>query len=163
MASQLLFFTTNAATMAGNFRYIPEEQKKLVLTMSLRGMNNKEIEIATGIKTRTIRRLISLWKSTGQVVKCPAERGRPQGLTSLEVAVCLCYQKFEVSDRLTRSRLHSISRVLLSKSLIYMYPNYNKRYLLHIMLMSTRRLSLVHCIDVGLQGKRYVLVDLYQF
>jgi hypothetical protein len=37
--------------MSGNSRYIPEEQKKLVLMMSLRGMTNKDIEIATGIKT----------------------------------------------------------------------------------------------------------------
>jgi hypothetical protein len=41
--------------MAGNFHHIPEEQKKLVLTMSLRGMKNTNIKIATGIKTRTIR------------------------------------------------------------------------------------------------------------
>jgi hypothetical protein len=35
--------------MPGNYRYIPEEQKKLVLTMSLRGMSASKIEKATGI------------------------------------------------------------------------------------------------------------------
>ncbi len=89
--------------MAGNFHYIPEEQKKLILIMSLRGMSNQEIEIATGIKTWTIRRLIRLWKFTGQVVKHPLERGRPRALKSLEVSVCLCYQNFEVSNRLIGS------------------------------------------------------------
>ena len=34
----------------------------------------KNIEIATEIKCRTIRRFISLWKSTGGVVKRPLER-----------------------------------------------------------------------------------------
>ena len=146
--------------MAGNFRYIPEEQKKLVLTMSLRGMKNREIEAATGIKTRTIRRLISLWKSTGQVVKHPLETGRPRELTSLEVSVRLCYHHF-VSE--THQIHFSISRVLSSRVLIYMYPNYNKPYLLPIMLMLMQRLSLVHCIDVDLQGKRYILANLYPF
>jgi hypothetical protein len=50
------------SAMVGNFRYIPKEQKKLILTMSLYGMRMKEIENATGIKSRTIRRLTSLWK-----------------------------------------------------------------------------------------------------
>ena len=40
--------------MVGNLRYIPEEQKKLVITMFLSGMRTKRIEYATGIKSRTI-------------------------------------------------------------------------------------------------------------
>jgi transposase len=73
--------------MPGNYRYISEERKKLVLTMSLRGMKTRDIEHATGIKCRTIRRFISMWKSTGEVVKHPLETGRPRVLTSLEVLV----------------------------------------------------------------------------
>ena len=65
------------SAMVGNFRYIPKEQKKLILTMSLHGMRMKEIENAMGIKSCTIRWLTSLWKSTGKVVKHPLERGRP--------------------------------------------------------------------------------------
>jgi uncharacterized protein YjcR len=48
-----------------NFRYIPEEQKKLVLTMSLRGMKVKNIGLATGIKPCTIRKWLRLWEATG--------------------------------------------------------------------------------------------------
>ena len=33
-----------------NFHYISEEQKKLVIIMSVRGMSCKDIEKATGIK-----------------------------------------------------------------------------------------------------------------
>ena len=46
------------ATMAGNFRYIPEAQKKLVVTMSLRGMEVKNIELTTGIHCHSIQRFI---------------------------------------------------------------------------------------------------------
>jgi hypothetical protein len=35
--------------MAGNYHHISEEQKRLVLTMSLRGMTVKAIKDATGI------------------------------------------------------------------------------------------------------------------
>ena len=53
--------TTSApATMAGNFRYMPEAQKKLVVTMSLRGMEVKDIELATGIHCCSIQRFINL-------------------------------------------------------------------------------------------------------
>ena len=55
--------------MAGNYRYISEQEKKLVITMSLRGMKVKDIELATGIACRTIKRWRSLWKSTGKVVR----------------------------------------------------------------------------------------------
>ena len=75
------------STMVGNYRHISEDQKKLVITMSLRGMKGKDIELATGIKCRTIQWLISMWNSTGEVVKHSLERGRPQVLTSLEVLV----------------------------------------------------------------------------
>jgi len=44
--------------MAGNFHYIPEEQKKLILTMSLWGTSNHDIEIATGIKPGRLIRLV---------------------------------------------------------------------------------------------------------
>ena len=70
---RLLFCPTlessRSRPMVGHYRYISEEEKKLVLTMSLRGMKAKDIELATGIKCRTLRWLISLWKSTGEVVK----------------------------------------------------------------------------------------------
>jgi hypothetical protein len=106
------------ASMAGNFHYIPEEQKKLILTMSLRGMSNHGIEIATGIKTRTIRRLIKLWKLTGQVVKHPLEGGRPRALTS-QVSVCFAI-------RVLRYQTGSLVllRVLSSRSLILLLLYY---------------------------------------
>ncbi len=76
---------------AGNFRFIPEEQKKLVLMMSLRGMANKDIASATGIADRTIRRLLRQWNQTGEVVKHPIQTGRPRIMSSLEVSVSSCH------------------------------------------------------------------------
>ena len=71
-----------------NFRYISEEQKRLVLIMYLRGTHPKDIKVTTGISIRTIQRLKKSWLLTGQVVKKTLEPGRPRTLTSLEVEVC---------------------------------------------------------------------------
>ncbi|KAF8801315.1 hypothetical protein BYT27DRAFT_7198399 [Phlegmacium glaucopus] len=38
----------------GNYRFIPEEQKKLVITMLDRGLTPADVENATGIKVRTV-------------------------------------------------------------------------------------------------------------
>ncbi|KAF8954675.1 Homeodomain-like protein [Flammula alnicola] len=69
-----------------SYRYIPEEQKQLVLTMSLRGMRVKDIVKATGICRRTVARIKGTWKSTGEVVRKSLENGRPRVLSSLEVS-----------------------------------------------------------------------------
>ena len=74
--------------MAGNYRYISEEQKRLVLTMSLRGMTAKAIKDATGICERSTYRVRSTWNSSGQVVRHSLNHGRPRALTALEVLVC---------------------------------------------------------------------------
>ncbi|KAF8805110.1 hypothetical protein BYT27DRAFT_7224881 [Phlegmacium glaucopus] len=69
-----------------NFHYIPDEQKKLILTMHLRGMCFRDIETATGIGIRTIQRIKRSWLLTGKVVNKPLEPGRHRCLTSLEVS-----------------------------------------------------------------------------
>ena len=51
----VIIYGASPFAMAGNYRYISEQEKKLVLTMSLRGMKVKDIELATGIKCHTIR------------------------------------------------------------------------------------------------------------
>ncbi|KAF8803173.1 hypothetical protein BYT27DRAFT_7186882, partial [Phlegmacium glaucopus] len=55
----------------GNYRFIPEEQKKLVITMLDRGLTPADVENATGIKVRTVQHVQRLWLSMGQVIKCP--------------------------------------------------------------------------------------------
>ena len=52
----------------GNYRFIPEEQKKLVITMLDRGQTPADIENATGISARTVQRVRRLWLSTGRVI-----------------------------------------------------------------------------------------------
>ena len=71
----------------GNYRYIPEEQKKLIITMSLRGMKVKDIVSATGICKTTVCGVRRMWKATGEVVAKPLDNGRPRVLTALEVSV----------------------------------------------------------------------------
>jgi len=74
--------------MSGNYCFISAEEKRLVLTMSLRGMMVKEIVSATGICKRTVCRIRSTWRDTGDVVRRSLENGRPWSLSSLEVSVC---------------------------------------------------------------------------
>ena len=71
----------------GNYRFIPEEQKKLIITMLDRGQTPANIKNATGISAHTVQRVRRLWLSTGQVIKQPLEEGRQRILTSLEVNV----------------------------------------------------------------------------
>jgi hypothetical protein len=39
----------------GNYRFIPEEQKKLVITMLDRGQTPADVENVTGINVRTVQ------------------------------------------------------------------------------------------------------------
>jgi hypothetical protein len=71
----------------GNYRFIPEEQKKLVITMLDRGQTPADVENATGINVRTVQRVRRLWLSTGRVTNLPLEEGHKRILTSLEVSV----------------------------------------------------------------------------
>ncbi|EDQ98175.1 uncharacterized protein LACBIDRAFT_336207 [Laccaria bicolor S238N-H82] len=70
---------------SNNYRYIPPEQKQLIVTMHIRGTSTTNIEQSTGISTRTIRRILKLWNDTGRVMRQPLEPGRPRVLNSLEV------------------------------------------------------------------------------
>jgi hypothetical protein len=67
------------------FRYIPPAQKRHVITMSAKGMTNKEIAAAINIGESTVRRIKRLWHTTGYVVAQPATNGRPPALTSLDL------------------------------------------------------------------------------
>jgi hypothetical protein len=80
-----------------NFRYISEDQKKLIVIMSA-CMRNKDIAAVTGISERAIRRVIKLWKETGKVIQRPLETGRPRSLTSLEITVSLLFSIFRGSQ-----------------------------------------------------------------
>lgn len=71
----------------GNYRFIPEAQKKLIITMLDRGQTPADVEHATGISVRTVQRVWRLWLSTGRVIQRPLEAGRQRILTSLEVSV----------------------------------------------------------------------------
>jgi hypothetical protein len=72
----------------GNYRFISEEQKQLVLTMSLRGALIKNIVSTTGICKRSVCRVLSTWRATGEVVRRRSlDNGRHRILSSLEVSV----------------------------------------------------------------------------
>jgi transposase len=72
--------------MPSNYRYISPDTKKAVVVLSL---TLKPVEIArlVGIHANTVRNIIKLWTTTGQVTRMNAQRGRPRELDNLELAV----------------------------------------------------------------------------
>jgi transposase len=71
-----------------NWRHIPKDQKKLIITMLEQGMSPKEVSHATRFGLSTVYHVRKLWLATGSVVKESTGTGRPRALTSLEVNVC---------------------------------------------------------------------------
>ncbi|KAJ7342372.1 hypothetical protein DFH08DRAFT_704026 [Mycena albidolilacea] len=67
------------------YRYIHPAEKRLVITMSTKGMPNKAIAAATNIGESTIKRIKRLWYTAGHVVVRPATNGQPPILSSLHL------------------------------------------------------------------------------
>jgi uncharacterized protein YerC len=95
-------YSLNLITIMGTYRYIPEEQKQLILTMCLRGMKVKDIVEATGMSRTTIFRVKRNWGFIGRVVRKSLEHGRPRVLSSLEVSVRALSEVHEKCSALTR-------------------------------------------------------------
>ncbi|EUC57295.1 DDE family endonuclease [Rhizoctonia solani AG-3 Rhs1AP] len=68
----------------GNRRFIPRNIKKLLLRMS-RVLSREELEYASGVNRRTIRRINYLQRTTGDVVRYTILNGRPRVLSALDV------------------------------------------------------------------------------
>ena len=69
-------------------RHISTELKKSALSMSLEGMSDAEIREITGISERSLKRLRSVYRKTGDVVlPPPIDAGRPRVLTAIHVKV----------------------------------------------------------------------------
>ena len=71
----------------------PEETRLIVIRMSML-MGHDEIQNYTGLKKRTIERIISDWKRTGNVMPEPrdekSQMGRPRILDVEDMAVWVC-------------------------------------------------------------------------
>ena len=124
----------------GNYRFISEEQKRLVITMLDRGQTPTSIENATGISACTVRRVRWLWLSTGRVIKSPLEKGRQRILTLLEVSVSdyflLAYYKFPKLF-FTINCSYSFLRALWSSGQTYISKSCNMHFLLYTMFVTT--------------------------
>jgi hypothetical protein len=71
-------------------RHVSIEIKELALSMSLQGLHDTDIQEYTGISLRSIQRVRSLHRRTGNVVALPPiDIGRPCVLTSIHIMVCL--------------------------------------------------------------------------
>ena len=75
MIINIIEYSTVLFAMVGNLQYIPEEQKKLVITMCLSGMRTIGIENAAGIKKKKKKDLALFDGSPmGEVVKHPLDK-----------------------------------------------------------------------------------------
>ena len=74
-----------------NYGFIPEEHKKLVITMLDRGQTPADVENATRINVRTVQRVRRLWLSTRQVVKRIYQNERLALLRSVRSAIFGCF------------------------------------------------------------------------
>jgi transposase len=70
----------------GNRKYIHPAQKELIVSMAS-FMSSADIAHVTHISQRTVQRVVSLWKRTGEVERKPLVRGRPREPSSGDVAV----------------------------------------------------------------------------
>ena len=141
----------------GNYRFIPEEQKKLVITMLDRGQTPANIENATGISARTVQCVRRLWLSTGRVIKQPLEEGRRRILTSLEVNVSDHFLTSGICRKFPKLFLncsYSFLRALLSSGRTYTSKSCNMPSLLCMMLKCQMTLFIEPYETVALRGKR---------
>jgi len=144
-------FVIETITMS-NYRFIPEDQKKLVITMLDRGQTPADVELATGISVRTVQRVRRLWLSTGWVIQHPLEAGRPRLLTSLEVSVS---NSLHSSLRARLSQFsYSFLRALLNSGQTYISKSCNTHCFLSMTLMCLSTQLIEPYEIVVLQGKR---------
>ena len=69
-------------------RHISKEAKEMALRMALDcGLSKIEIAEYTGIRPRTMRRLLQRYRETGEVVRKPVVSGRPRLMNALDATV----------------------------------------------------------------------------
>ncbi|KAI0338144.1 hypothetical protein BDW22DRAFT_1338441 [Trametopsis cervina] len=109
--------------MPGNRRHIPPEQKELIIKLSAK-LDIKTIAHSTEISERTIRRLLSLWRTTGKVTQDRYVDGRPRllgmyDILYLESLISRTPDLYlsELRDALLRTRGVEVSEQSISNAL----------------------------------------------
>jgi transposase len=75
-------------------RRISDEVKEMALSMSLQGLTDAEVHEFTGISVRSLKRLRSTHRLTGEVSRKPLTTGRPRNLTSMQRQfLCDCVER----------------------------------------------------------------------
>ena len=110
--------------MHGNRRHIHHTTKEQIVTMSAH-LRPSVIAHVTGISPRTVRRVLSLWGRTGDVIRTPIDAGRPRILNSLDIAVCLLFVTYD-SMLIRGSTWRPVSREPLT-SIFMSYKTSSKR------------------------------------
>jgi transposase len=75
-------------------RRISDELKHVALSMSFRGLTDSEVHKYTGISVRSLKRLRSTHRLTGEVSRKSLAPGRPRSLTSMQKQfICDCVER----------------------------------------------------------------------
>ena len=75
-------------------RRISDELKEMALSISLQGLPDSEVHALTGISVRSLKRLRSTHRRTGEVSNKPLVAGRPRNLTSMQTQfLCDCVKR----------------------------------------------------------------------
>jgi transposase len=101
-------------------RRIPDEVKQMALSMSLQGIPDSEVHECTGISVRSIKRLRSTHRRTGEVSPKPVVPGRPRNLTSMQSQfLCDCVERSpDMALAELQTELHEVCGVDASVSTI---------------------------------------------
>ena len=83
--SVVYFFTVRPFQLSPMVRrYISDELKEMALSMSFQGLPDSEVYELTGISIRSLKRLQSTHRRTGEVSCKALTPGRPRDLTSMQ-------------------------------------------------------------------------------
>ena len=83
--SVVYFFTVRPFQLSPMVRrYISDELKEMALSMSFQGLPDSEVYELTGISIRSLKRLQSTHRRTGEVSRKALTPGRPRDLTSMQ-------------------------------------------------------------------------------
>lgn len=101
-------------------RRISDELKQMALSISLQGLPDSEVCELTGISIRSIKRLRSTHRRTGEVSCKPVAAGRPRNLTSMQVdfLVDCIKRKPDMALAELQAELHDVCGVETSVSTV---------------------------------------------
>ncbi|KZP17418.1 hypothetical protein FIBSPDRAFT_667968, partial [Athelia psychrophila] len=107
----------------GNRVFVSRERKELIVSLADK-YKTDEIANICHVSSRTVQRVLELWRKHGDVVREPLQAGRPRELDYLDLAYLeACVERtpdvyiYELKDQLMNARGVDVSECTISRSL----------------------------------------------